>query len=500
MHLSPTQTISAIALSIALLIPSTNAKAEVSTSLTESQKEFLTSRPEWADMELDPSLDDVVYYNRLDIDGFSYVGIRYGNLLYRADSDMQGQTLMKAGSGFLGIEQGMGAYARPDGIATGVGSYAGERATSYGTQGYAADNATQVGFFGYAGNDATAIGQGAYASGPMSTAIGNFSSATAFGCVAIGNGSSCREEDVLSIGDDRLKRRLINLNRGINPSDAVNVEQLNEIATLFGGGAAVHQYGFTPPTYDFMSGATYYNVADAAYDLDRRVWTLEQNPSTGGGTTPGPQGPQGEPGDSITGEKGDKGEKGDPGRDGSATISAGKNITTETDSEGTTTVSLSDNVELSAQGRLAIQGGASISGSGVDAGNQRVTSVSDGRIEQGSMDAINGGQAWAMEQRFNDQWTGTNNRIDDLERRFDDKLNALGAKAAAMSQVNVGGSPLEVGEGELGIAGGASSNKTAVAVGAKFRVSERWSVSGAFAVGGGSSAMGSIGAHYKFGR
>lgn len=479
---------------IALAMP-TIAIAEVSTSLSESQKEFLMSRPEWQVQPLDPDLSEVVYYNRLDIDGFTYYGYRYGNLMLRSDYDLSGQTLMKAGSGFMGISQGIGAVARPDGIATGVGSYAGSQGTSYGTQGYAGNYSTQIGFFGYAGDNATSIGHGAHASEPFTTAIGGFSSATAWGCVAIGDRSSCREADVFSIGDDRYQRRLINLQNALNDSDAPTFGQLKSVTSTLGGTA-----GFTYGVYNgwavSLGGSSYSNVHDALVSIDGRLTTVE-NSSGGGSGAPGPQGPQGEPGESITGPKGDKG---DPGRDGSASIAAGRNITTDTDSTGATTVSLNDSVELSEQGGLSINGGASISGTGLDAGRHRVTNVSDGRIEQGSLDAINGGQAWAMEQRFNDQWTATNNRIDALEHRFDDKLNALGAKAAAISQVNVGTSPLEVGEGEFGFAGGASSNKTAIAVGANFRVSERWSLSGAFAVGGGSSAMGAVGAHYRFRR
>lgn len=248
----------------------------------------------------------------------------------------------------------------------------------------------------------------------------------------------------------------------------------------------------------------------------------------------GPAGPEGRPG--IDGAKGDRGEKGDrgdngrsayevavdngyegdqqswleslkgaDGRDGAggSNVVAGSNIEVATNEDGTQSVSLSDNVELSAQGRLAIgattvnangvsiQGGPSMTANGIDAGGRQITNVAPGAIAQGSMDAVNGGQLWDLENRLNDRWTDTDRRID-----------ALGAQLGAMSNMamSAAANPPAQGEVQLNAGLGFSGSTAALSIGWTARVSPRVAISGGMSFAGGNKPVGGLGVSINLGR
>src|SRR5690606_35181356 len=90
-----------------------------------------------------------------------------------------------------------------------------------------------------------------------------------------------------------------------------------------------------------------------------------------------------------------RGADGRDGKDGAKAV-AGSNIEVSDNEDGSQTVSLADNVQLSDQGSVCvgattvdgqgvrIAGGPSMTSQGIDAGNQKITSVAPGRIERGS--------------------------------------------------------------------------------------------------------------------
>ena len=429
--------------------------------------------------------------------------------------------------------------------AGGVGSNAdGEAATTYGYR----SSATQEG-----------------------TSVGAFTSATAR-CDAFGYAAECDENDTTSFGREGDESRLVRVAAGINPTDAANVGQVAAITSGFGGGANFNGGVFTPPSYVFISGASYNNVGSALADLDNRIYDLEQRPPSG----PGPQGPAGDSAYQVAlnngysgtesewleslrgeqGEQGERGEQGEPGegggepgldgrdgvdgndgrsayeialeggfvgseaewleslqgadgRDGAGANSvAGRNIEIEDNGDGTQTVSLADNVQLSDQGSLtvggttvnangvSIEGGPSMTRSGIDAGGQRITSVANGRIERGSTDAVNGGQIYDLQNNWNDRWTETNTRIDQLS----DDVQALGAQSAAMSMMSGAGTYLPVGKVSVSAGVGFYGNKAAFAVGLKARASERSSWSIGISISPDGKPMGGVGYSYTFGQ
>ncbi|MBD8696843.1 YadA-like family protein [Stenotrophomonas sp. CFBP 13718] len=367
------------------------------------------------------------------------------------------------------------------------------------------------------------------------TVLGANAGAYADNCVALGEGSECREADTVSVGagGPQGTRRVTNVTAGVANNDAATVGQLQPVASALGGGASYAGGVFAAPTYTFKSGNTYNNVGDALTDLDGRVTTIEQTPGGGSGT-PGPRGGdglsayevalangfQGNEHDwlaSLKGEPGIQGPAGNDGVDGTAgtgsgsTAKAGRNVEVTTNEDGSQTVSVSDKVQLSdagsvqvgattvnAQG-MKVQGGPSVTAAGVDAGNQRVTSVANGRIERGSTDAVNGGQLYDVQQVWDDRWTETDRRF----RHQDRRINALGAQMGAMTQAATAaaqGGGAAIGQVNLNAGVGFSGGEAALSVGWGARVSEKVSVSAGVSFGSGNKPVAGFGISINLGR
>ncbi len=411
-----------------------------------------------------------------------------------------------------GIEGGTNPYFAAQG--TGV---AGEDAVASAVNSTASGAAANASAYG-----ATANGAGANASGEASTAVGHQANAdgnegTALGayaragnhCSAVGYGAECDEYGTTSFGRTGETSRLINVSPGINDSDAATVGQIAPLAQSLGGGSSYIGGVFMPPAYNFISGASYNNVGDALADLDQRVYDLEQQPPGSGPAGPqgadgrsayevavdngfpgseqewldslkgeqgergetGPQGPAGEDGqdgqdgeDGADGQDGDTGPQGPAGEDGQdgagngSTAVAGRNIEVQDNDDGTQTVSLSDNVELSEQGSVkvgattvnndgvTIQGGPSMTKNGVDAGGRRITNVAPGRIASDSWDAVNGSQLWEL----NDRWE---NRMGDMDKRISGVCAMGAAQAQAIGAAAANGARRKVSAG-IGYCGG----------------------------------------------
>ncbi|WP_081324058.1 YadA-like family protein [Xanthomonas translucens] len=385
------------------------------------------------------------------------------------------------------------------------------------------------------------------------TVLGANASGYADNCVALGEGSECREADTVSVGagGPQGTRRVTNVTAGMANNDAATVGQLQPVAAALGGGASYAGGVFVAPTYTFKSGNTYNNVGAALTDLDGRLTTVEQNP--GGGT--GTQGPAGDSAfqvavnngysgteqqwlDSLKGETGAQGPEGPPGADGGqgptgqdggdgqdgaqgpagqdgtgsgSTAKAGKNVEVTTNADGSQTVSVSDNVQLSDAGSVqvgattvnaqgvSIQGGPSVTNAGINAGNQRMSNVQAGRVERGSTDAVNGGQLWDAQQAWNDRWTDTERRV----RHQDRRINALGAQLGAMSQMATAAAQnggTAVGQVNLNMGVGFSGGEAAVSIGWGARISERTSVSAGLSFGSGNKPVAGFGVSINLGR
>ncbi|MDH2177882.1 YadA-like family protein [Stenotrophomonas sp. GD03654] len=385
----------------------------------------------------------------------------------------------------------------------------------YGTNNY---------LFGYGNRSAeTASGNllsGTYnqANGTNSTLVGHFNNAVGNGglglgnntlvngaCVSLGNYSECGEANTVSFGNGNANgtKRLLFVSNGIASTDAVNLGQLSAVSQSLGGTA-----GFTNGVYNGWSvnlgGSSYTNVHDALVSLDGRLTTVENNPG-GGSSIPGPAGPPGQDGKDGIGIDGRDGVDGLNGLDGRSAYE----------------VAVSDGFKGSQQewleslhGRDGVDGKDGIDGAtdplavkyddeskstatlqSASGGSTRVSGVAPGRIAQGSTDAVNGGQLWDMENRWNDRWEDTNRRISQQDKR----INGLGAQSMAMSQMAMSSQYLPVGKVSFNMGVGFYGPAAAIALGGSAQVTERVRLVGGITGGsGGSSVGGGFGASITF--
>lgn len=104
---------------------------------------------------------------------------------------------------------------------------------------------------------------------------------------------------------------------------------------------------------------------------------------------------------------------------------AGKNLTVKQEADGKVTFATKDKVAFTEvkvgdtvlnEGGLTIKNGPSITASGIDAGDKKITHVADGEISPTSKDAVNGSQLYNVAQNINNRLGDVNKRIDDMDR------------------------------------------------------------------------------------
>ncbi|QPB43746.1 YadA family autotransporter adhesin [Rodentibacter haemolyticus] len=94
----------------------------------------------------------------------------------------------------------------------------------------AGKNSTALGYGAEAtAENTTAIGNKAKATAKNATALGQNSQATAENSVALGTNSVANEANTVSVGSVDNERRITNVAHGVKGTDAVNVNQLNEV-------------------------------------------------------------------------------------------------------------------------------------------------------------------------------------------------------------------------------------------------------------------------------
>jgi autotransporter adhesin len=84
------------------------------------------------------------------------------------------------------------------------------------------------------GDPTVAIGNNALASGNDAVAMGAGAQATANRSVALGAYSVADQPNTVSVGSAGNERRVTNVAPGVNPTDAVNVSQLNSVQNQIG--------------------------------------------------------------------------------------------------------------------------------------------------------------------------------------------------------------------------------------------------------------------------
>lgn len=186
---------------------------------------------------------------------------------------------------------------------------------------------------------------------------------------------------------------------------------------------------------------------------------------------------------------------------GSATVAQQNGTAVGTFSAaGVNAAALGYNAQATHTNSVAIGANTRTTGSNqVAMGYRQVTQVADGRVAQGSTDAVNGGQLWNLQQSLDDRWVEIDRRLEHTDKR----INGLGAQTAAMSQMAAAGGPygLAVGEVAIGAGVGFYGNEAAIAIGWSSRVTERVNVSAGVSFGSGKTKpMGGVGISIRLGR
>lgn len=334
----------------------------------------------------------------------------------------------------------------------------------------------------------------------------------------------------VSVGDGTYTRQITGVAAGFADTDAVNVAQLKNVASLpvhiySGGKVSSGSYTAGSPVanptisslqFDFGDGL---KAEEVGAEGDKRVLVsldkdaLKGDPDfkgdpgakgdkgdkgdTGATGAQGVQGPKGEKGDTgaqgvqgLKGDKGDKGDTGAPGKDGKdgkdggvgTVVGDDTNITvanTETDATKPANYKVSLNkaitvdkvtagdTTISSNG-VSIAAGPSMTKDGIDAAGKKITNVAAGTE---TTDAVNYGQLKDVESKV-DSNTQNINYLNGRVGELGDRINKVGAGAAALAALH----PLDYDpEDKWDFAAGVGNyrNATAAAVGLFYRPNER---------------------------
>ena len=166
------------------------------------------------------------------------------------------------------------------------------------------------------------------------------------------------------------------------------------------------------------------------------------------------------------------------------TVEAGNNITvtesTNTDGGKKYTVGMAKDITVDS---VKVGDKTYVSKDGLNANNQTITNVKDGKIEEGSKDAVNGGQMYATNQLVKENASNIS-LLGNSINKLDNRVDKVGAGAAALAALH----PLDFDpEDKWDFAAGYGnySGASAVALGAYYRPNEdtMFSVGGSFGNG-----------------
>ena len=166
------------------------------------------------------------------------------------------------------------------------------------------------------------------------------------------------------------------------------------------------------------------------------------------------------------------------------TVEAGNNITvtesTNTDGGQKYTVGMAKDITVDS---VKVGDKTYVSKDGLNANNQTITNVKDGKIEEGSKDAVNGGQLYATNQLVKENASNIS-LLGNSINKLDNRVDKVGAGAAALAALH----PLDFDpEDKWDFAAGYGnySGASAVALGAYYRPNEdtMFSVGGSFGNG-----------------
>lgn len=370
----------------------------------------------------------------------------------------------------------------------------------------------------------TALGTSSTVTAENGTALGGSSSVTVKNGVAIGVSSIANRAagelgyladadtteitwkanaGAVSVGTSTITRQITNVAAGTYDTDAVNVAQLKKALESIdidaGTGIKVDKItkdGKT--TYKISTNIVGSETATDKTTVDKTTVTTNQtdtgNTDTSQGTTTGTITKTGETVTVSTETKAthfgaDGNQKADVKPGGTLNVNGdGSNILTSistSDNSSSIKVELKKNItvdsvtagdtSISTNG-LTIQGGPSITKTGIDGGNKQVTHVAAGDISEKSTDAVNGSQLFATNQQVAQNAQSIS--------KLGNRINKVGAGAAALAALH----PLDFDpddKWDFAAGYGNYNGENAAAIGAYYRPNEdtMFSVGGSFGNG-----------------
>jgi autotransporter adhesin len=114
------------------------------------------------------------------------------------------------------------------------------------------------------GTTSTAVGYNASATGNNAVAIGNGAVASHTNSVALGAGSVTSAPNTVSVGSVGNERRITNVAAGIDPTDAVNVSQLDAALGGQSSGTLASANAYTDQQIGQLRSQAYRGIAQAA--------------------------------------------------------------------------------------------------------------------------------------------------------------------------------------------------------------------------------------------
>lgn len=145
---------------------------------------------------------------------------------------------------------------------------------------------------------------------------------------------------------------------------------------------------------------------------------------------------------------------------------------------------------------ITVNNGPTINSSGIDMNSQKITNLADGEIAEGSTDAVNGGQLYNTNQAVIANAENINSLSHSLNK-LDSRINRVGAGAAALAALH----PLDFdpdNKWDFAAGYGNYAGANAVAIGTYYRPNENtmFSIGGSF---GGGENMINAGVSFKLG-
>jgi len=308
------------------------------------------------------------------------------------------------------------------------------------------------------GDRSSAFGVSSNVNANRALALGADTKVTAHGAVALGEGSVADRANTVSVGDAGSERQLVNLRAGTRDTDATNLSQLKPVVDALGGDAAVSADGTVRGPNYTIDGKSFNNIGNALTNLDGRVTTIDGRVSTvetdvksvrtdvddlgaqlDNGTTGLVRQDPASLAISIGADKGGTSVS-VAGANGTRTLTGLSNGTGDTDAVTVAQLKAAGLIDPNGKPLGAIVyddltlGSATLGG----VGGTLLDNVKGGAIAAGSMQAVNGGQLFAMEQKFQSSVDSLNSRVTNVEQNGTGANPSTGEHGSQLAQLGDG--------------------------------------------------------------